>query len=216
MAVVRITKELIYEVQKNITRTMQGSIDVLAENPPDFGRQCLDKILEPYTELIGQVPPEWLLGCNSVRVCSPKRASLNYAVQCVINPPVPVPIKVPASPNYITQIYNTGEVWIWLESPVLWNEERAALEAWQRSVNKAVRDVEVAKIAAADTLNSFSTLAPALKVWPALWDLLPEETKNKHREVVTRAPKTAAPDVSASLDKLGGVTAQLTINKLKV
>jgi hypothetical protein len=127
-----------------------------------------------------------------------------------------VPIKVPASPNYITQIYNTGDVWIWLESPVLWNEERAALEAWQRSVNKAVRDVEVAKIAAADTLNSFSTLAPALKVWPALWDLLPEETKNKHREVVTRAPKTAAPDVSASLDKLGGVTAQLTINKLKV
>lgn len=32
-------------------------------------------------------------------------------------------------------------------------------------------------------ITSFTTLAPALKEWPPLWDLLPEETKDRHKEI---------------------------------
>lgn len=32
-------------------------------------------------------------------------------------------------------------------------------------------------------ITSFTTLAPALKEWPPLWDLLPEDTKERHKQV---------------------------------
>lgn len=50
-------------------------------------------------------------------------------------------------------------------------------------------------------LNSYSTLAPALKAWPPLWDLLSEDVKEKHREVVERK-KAEQVELNVDLSKL--------------
>jgi len=63
-------------------------------------------------------------------------------------------------------------------------------------------------------LNAYSTLAPALKAWPALWDLVPEDKKDKHREVVVR---TKASDTAANLAEevdLSKLTGHVTADKL--
>ncbi len=216
MAVVRITQELIERVQKNIRQTMQAAVDAVEDSPPDLGAAALNIVLAPYKELLGQCPPEWFKRCNRVTLQSPKKSPVDYSVDSDLIDAVLVPIRFPDSAHYQTQVDHDGGVHIWLSGAVMWSEERTALESWARATNKIKADVHAAVEAARTTLEAFSTLSPALKAWPALWDLLPEDVKNKHHEVVTRAPKAAAPDVSASLDKLGGVTAQLTINKLKV
>jgi hypothetical protein len=56
-------------------------------------------------------------------------------------------------------------------------------------------------------LDSFSTLAPALKAWPALWELLPEETKDKHKQVREKPAARGASAVDVDLDRLTAITA---------
>ena len=61
-------------------------------------------------------------------------------------------------------------------------------------------------------LDSHKTLAPMLKKWDGLWGLLPEEVKDRHKQVVER-------NVSPTEDKTDGidfdeVTSHLTMNKL--
>lgn len=81
---------------------------------------------------------------------------------------------------------------------------------------KRVRESQVALRAAQEdylvsvkkVMETFSTLAPALKMWPALWELLPEDVKDKHKEVREKpaaAAKPGAPEVD--LDRLTAITA---------
>ena len=54
-------------------------------------------------------------------------------------------------------------------------------------------------------INHYSTLAPALKEWPALWDLVPYEAQERHKKVVERKRKAPAKDsLDVSLDKMTG------------
>ena len=59
-------------------------------------------------------------------------------------------------------------------------------------------------------INTYSTLAPALKAWPALWDLIPDEAKERHKKIVEKK-KAEVADIGADLD---GMTAAVTFSKL--
>jgi hypothetical protein len=62
-------------------------------------------------------------------------------------------------------------------------------------------------------LGKYSTLSPALKEFPALWDLLPESTRDKHKEVVERKPKRETVSVEQPGD-LSGIGAAIIASKL--
>lgn len=54
-------------------------------------------------------------------------------------------------------------------------------------------------------MNSFTTLKPALKAWPPLWDLVPEWAKERHREVRKREKRDPAEELDVDLNKMTGV-----------
>lgn len=62
-------------------------------------------------------------------------------------------------------------------------------------------------------LEKYSTLAPALKEWPALWDLLDDDVKEKHKEVVERKKPEPKPEVTDTPD-FSSLTAAVIANKL--
>jgi hypothetical protein len=62
-------------------------------------------------------------------------------------------------------------------------------------------------------LTKYSTLAPALKEWPALWDLLEDDVKAKHKEVAERKKKEPKPEVTDTPD-FSSLTAAVIANKL--
>jgi hypothetical protein len=43
--------------------------------------------------------------------------------------------------------------------------------------------------------DAYTTLAPALKAWPPLWDLIPDDVKDKHREIKERTKNEVVLDV---------------------
>ena len=60
-------------------------------------------------------------------------------------------------------------------------------------------------------MNTYSTLGPALKVFPALWDLIPEEYKERHLKITNRKRGDAKELGDLDVDSL---TAAVTLNKL--
>jgi hypothetical protein len=62
-------------------------------------------------------------------------------------------------------------------------------------------------------IESHVTLAPALKTWPALWELLPDETKEKHKEIKERKSRDKTEELE-DVD-LGKLTAAVTVHKLR-
>lgn len=63
---------------------------------------------------------------------------------------------------------------------------------------------------ARELLNQFGSLGPALKAWPPLWDLLSENTKNRHKQkvVIKKKKEVNLPD---NMDDL---TTKLTVNRM--
>jgi hypothetical protein len=62
-----------------------------------------------------------------------------------------------------------------------------------------------------EVCNTYSTLAPALKAWPPLWDLIPEDVKDKHREIKERIKNEAVLSVD-----IGKLTALSTAAKFGI
>ena len=85
------------------------------------------------------------------------------------------------------------------------NEEQARLKAEMNEFRDGVKAV----------IYTHSTLAPALRTWPPLWDLLPESAKQRHKEVKARIPaptrKNLIEENEVDLTKLTG---KVTAHKL--
>lgn len=80
-----------------------------------------------------------------------------------------------------------------------------------------VKQIEEEKDNAVRALNilleKYSTLSPALKEFPALWDLLEDDVKAKHKEVVERKKPEPKPEVTETPD-FSSLTAAVIANKL--
>jgi len=64
-------------------------------------------------------------------------------------------------------------------------------------------------------ITTFSTLAPALKEWPALWDLLDEDVQERHKKIVSRTKRVVTMgDGENAAVNLNKMTAAVVATKL--
>lgn len=59
-------------------------------------------------------------------------------------------------------------------------------------------------------MDTYTTLAPAIKAWQPLWDLIPQDAKDRHLRVAERK-RTSADDLDVDLNTM---TAAITLSKL--
>ena len=94
-----------------------------------------------------------------------------------------------------------------------WTEVKEEYDAYLVAYKKIV-DERMAFVAGVEKVTeAYSTLAPALKAWPALWDLLPSGTQERHREIIERKKQTREERIGADVD-FNKLTAQVTADKL--
>jgi hypothetical protein len=91
---------------------------------------------------------------------------------------------------------------------------RDQIIAWQDGIEAIAEQRDEFVDGVKKVINAHSTLAPALKAWPPLWDLVPEAYKERHRKVAERT-KAEAPELDVDLTKLTAtvVTAKITGNR---
>lgn len=90
-----------------------------------------------------------------------------------------------------------------------WGDLASEIYGYQAQVRQILNECNEFIDMVRKIITAYSTLAPALKAWPALWDLLPEETKTRHKQIVERVKQ----EVSIDLD-LSKLTSTVVMHKL--
>jgi hypothetical protein len=106
---------------------------------------------------------------------------------------------------------SAGEEMLTLRDVEDWAEFKAEVETVNRGVAAATQRQEEFVAMVTKVCNAYSTLAPALKAWPPLWDLIPENVKNRHREITVREKTETTLDVD-----IGKLTAMSTAAKFGI
>ena len=91
----------------------------------------------------------------------------------------------------------------------------AKIRARQSEINRVEADRKKAVSEAERFLNQHTSLKSALKDWPMLWDLLPENTRQRHREVAVKKTPVKAPKPEPVQTDLSEITALTALSKMR-
>lgn len=195
MATVRFSKELTEDILKNAEAKMQPLVQkALATRPPhSWGDRIYDVLFGEYRPVLTQLPAWWTSTQKEITI--ERIDSMSVGLTFTLSQPMPWPNDMPATPLARKAGYYRANELI-LTGHEAWKELTDEVVAYKQRLAAAKNQVSEFKNMVSQIIGSYTTLAPALKAWPPLWDLIPEVTKEKHRQVVEREKK----DVKLEVD----------------
>lgn len=204
MATVKFSGELRELILTNARNVFNKQIAAWEEKRPShtWGDFIYDKLYGEYTPAINAVPAMFFSTIDKIRV--ERFGDINEDIVFNLSNPRVHPREIPdnefakSSSSYYSNNYILKQhpAWEALFAEVL--EWRTARESIIQKRTEFVTQVQ-------KVITAYETLAPALKVWPPLWELVPERYKERHREVVTRTKKEVALE-SVDLNKMTAIT----------
>jgi hypothetical protein len=213
MATVRFSGELKDRIIKAAKEKMQPAVDRAREAKPsnDWGIRIYHNMFGDALNTLKDVPDMWLRKESSFTVVQVGGITLaSDYLTFTLTQPMPWPrgsfVSDVAEP---TNSYDTTR--ITLKDHLVWGEFHAEVTAYCTRIGQATKRRDEFVSAVKKVTEAYTTLAPALKAWPPLWDLIPEDVKQKHREIKARE-KT---EVSLDVD-LNTLTAMATAAKFGV
>lgn len=206
MATVRFSKDLVEAVTHYAKMKMQPPVTKAKETKPDnsWGQRIYDIMFADAKSFIAQAPDGWLATQEKIVI---GKVGLVYAnLEFTFAAPMPWPHKF-VQTQLARKEVSYGST-VNLENHPAWSEFQAEVVAYNERVKAATaRQTEFVE-AVKKVMGAYSTLAPALKAWPPLWELIPEGFKDKHREIVERTKA----EVVLNVD-IGKLTAMSTAAK---
>lgn len=209
MAVVRFSDELKKAVTDNAKALFSNRISAAYKASPPIAEEVADLVYAQFMPAVNTLPKEFLQWSNRVEIRVPyNTSSIEVSYQAAREYPKPnnrikldddaimdsmfsISLKLPDTPKYKTYI----------EQIAVWHEGVKALEKQRDEFVDGVKKV----------IEAHTTLAPALKAWPPLWDLVPETFRERHRKVVERTKSASTAELDVDLTSL---TAAVTIAKI--
>jgi hypothetical protein len=198
MATVKIGKELRESVEKAARGIFSRKKDALTQEMISDYQSVeflYNTIMSPYLSIIAQLPKEMVRHTNELTFII---KGIRYPVKFASDRPwfykAPKNELMDGSRYYETDVYLRESAPEWkdiLEHTVTYQAKMASLDEQQKTFVDGVKTI----------MDTYSTLAPALKAWPPLWDLLPESIKDKHKEIVERK-KPEQVELDVDLNKL--------------
>jgi hypothetical protein len=205
MATVRFSQELRDKIKVNAGNLFTTDLQKADAVPDGLGDKIYEIAYGSYIPAMNALPNEFFYTLSGISVkkigdvvYSSPRLSFRNGKRPIAETPL---ANMLYKSNYSREDWDlVGDGWAEVKQELDLRKNRIAEVA--RKKNEFVESVN--KI-----INSYETLAPALKAWQPLWDLVPEEYKERHRKVVERTKNEVVLDVN--LDTL---TAQVIKSKL--
>lgn len=212
MATVRITQTLIDDVHRQARETFGDppTIDKFVDIT-GLGDRLYEKLFAKWLTHMNALPECFFINCEEIYVVSIGGADERFTLPFTTRRPIPTELdsvtrdEIGLS-SYRTSLYS-DKVTISLKSGVF-----PELESMATAFTNAVKEYESEQRAFLNSiktiLSKHSTLKPALKEWPPLWDLLDDTVKERHKRVVSRKNKPATdqpepePELAMDLDKM--------------
>jgi hypothetical protein len=209
MATVRFSKDLQDKIAANAKAKMAPAIAKAMDSKLDnsWGQRIYDTLFFEVKPLIAQLPAEWVKTVQkiSIDVVAGRRCEMEFT----FTTPQPWPHRFPdtelAKKEYE---YRDG---ITLKDHLVWGEFLAEVVAYRERVSAAEARRNEFVESVCKVVDAYTTLAPALKAWPPLWELIPEDVKDKHREIKVREKTEVILDVD-----IGKLTAMSTAAKMGI
>ena len=211
MATVRITEKLIDSTLTNVRKKFEPAMEAAKASLDTTG--WADRIYETmyrdYLPQINALPANFFVVRGDIELRIPRNSVLfsTDRMDLKFAAPRPIPHTTPEHPCIEQQrSYTVGDYKI--KSWDAWPDLGEAYDAWTARVKRVGDDHQTMRQSVEHLLRSHSTLAPCIKKWPALWDLLSDEYRDKHREVVERKAKDSTPDYGLDFDHMTAMVAK--------
>jgi hypothetical protein len=207
MATVRFSKELQDEILKNAKLVFDKQMQVARDARPshDWGEKIYDTLFGQHVVALNSVPPYFLNMVDKIKI--EQVGSQQCSLEFNLLSPKPYPKEFPETELAKKSGYYGSE--IVLKDNLLWGELHADIVRWKQGI-KVVEEKRAAFVESVrKVITAHATLAPALKMWQPLWDLIPEEYKERHRKIVEREKKEVNVDVD-----LQSLTATVVAHKI--
>ena len=194
MATVRFSKELTDRILGNAKQKMNAAVAKAMDTRPDqaWGQRIYDTMFADVKPALAQLPAGWVKTTDQLHIT--KVGTTPCSLGFTLSPAQPWPVKFQdtalARHDWSDRIALT-------DNPV-WSEFYAEVVAYKQRVRAAEERQREFVAMVAQVIEAYTTLAPALKAWPALWDLIPEDVKDKHREIKERDKKEVKLEVDLS------------------
>ncbi len=208
MATVRFSKELQEEILKNARGVFGRQVETAKSAKPEneWGEKIYEILYGQYTPVLNAVPQMFLTTNNKFKV--EQVGSLSCGLEFTLNSAKPFPKEIPDTELAKKSSGYYGNEYV-LKDHLVWGEFYVDVKRWLDGIKaiEAKRDEFVKQVQ--QIITAHATLAPALKMWPPLWDLVPEPYKERHRTIVEREKK----EVDVAVD-LSSMTAAVVANKI--
>ena len=227
MATVRFSQQLQDDIVRNAERMFDDNIKQAKENyPKDWGKKLYDSLFSAdiqakmnalpngFFGTIESLPltgfkdaPEDVWQTAHTKVDTWKRVDLQLQLPSRLPfPPKDVWQKAGDSGYYMDYSRNEidfhNEKFEWLHEP---------FKKYTQGIFNATAKKDEFVAGVKSIITTYTTLAPALKAWQPLWDLLPDDAKERHKKITERPQAKTAQDIGVDLNSM---TAQVTFNKL--
>lgn len=203
MATVKFGEKLNKSILQNAQKKMQFAVDRAVETKPDnsWGQRIYDILFADVQPIIAQLPAGWVKTEKQIAIsCVSGR---NYSLTFIFAKPLPWPHAFAATK--LAEKTGSWDEKITLKEDPVWDDLRVEVVAYIERVCAArKRQIEFVDMVKT-VINTYGTLAPALKAWPPLWDLIPEDVKDTHRKIVERVKKEVV--LNVDINKLTAMAA---------
>ena len=198
MATVRFSDELKTEIISNAKALFSKRLQAYHDNPPAVGDEVADRIFKDFMPVVAQLPKQFLSWTDELSIDAINGRT--YGKRVKLSKQVPKPNSDLTTAN--AKIYDRYRLDVKLIGDE-WSDIQAQLDAWISNMAAVEQERDAFVEGVKKIIGMHTTLGPALKAWPPLWDLVPEGTKNRHRKVVERV-KPEVTEVDVDLTALTG------------
>ena len=212
MATVRISQRLYEDIVNNTRKLFRNRIKQAKENYNKAWGSMIASNLYPATviENLNKLDTGWIKQSRNIEFegfyNTPNELTIkNYHLKYSDIPSFPVPNKGEVVTQYGWKLNSTygGECDIELDAT---NPKWDTLHKEYEEYASKIQEIEQEEKSTVDTvtkvLDNYSTLAPCIKVLPKIYDLLPEETKDRHNEVLNKSNRATPEQLDIDTSKL--------------
>jgi hypothetical protein len=222
MATVRFSDELRQRIKHKASQMFDERIKAARDNPPNWAGNIYDLAFGENVAKMNDFPAGYFATDNDINLRGFKGKgwdeNINENICMYFNEATDEYRKFPHDISSVNNesmgLCSAGYGWTFNADDPRWDSIKKEYKKYCLKIHKLEKEQDVFIAGVSEVINAYSTLAPALKAWPALWDLVPEDKKDKHREVATR---TKASDTAKNLAEevdLSKLTGHVTADKL--
>jgi len=214
MATVRFSKELQTAILNNARRVFNNRMREADQSAPkDWGDRIYDTIFARYIPSLNALPLEYFSTSESLSFAGFDIDGMTASFDMPLATNRPFPHELPKDLQHFARKAHYRNNEYKLKDIPEFAEFKQLVVEWKERCNKIAEQRHQFVESVEKVINSHATLAPALKMWPPLWDLVPEEYKERHREVTDRTKKEAS-TVDVDLNKMTAIATAAKIGGL--